>query len=134
MNANIKNTSIILFDGECEICNGSIRFIQSKDNNNTFKYVPLNSDEGSDLLRQFGNKASKKMKNLDTLVLIESDKLYFKSIAALRIFRNLKGLWKLPYLFIFILPYIRDFLYDIISHNRHKLSGKASPCLFTAEK
>lgn len=134
MNANRKNRSIILFDGSCEICNNSIRFVQNRDKKNAFQYVPLKSDAGSVLIQQLGKHTYKKLMNLNTLVLIEREKLYIKSTAALRILRKLKGFWKFLYVIILIPPYIRDIFYDIIAHNRHKLSSKASGCLFTQEK
>jgi predicted DCC family thiol-disulfide oxidoreductase YuxK len=66
---------------------------------------------------------------LSTFVLVENNKAYPKSTAALKIARNLSGGWPLMYAFIILPPFIRDVVYNIISRYRYKWFGKRDECM-----
>jgi predicted DCC family thiol-disulfide oxidoreductase YuxK len=124
------NNAIILFDGECKFCNGSVNFIIERDSAKYFKFTANQSEIAQDLFRKYGvDKA-----NIDSLVLIEDDKVYLYSTGALRIARKLTGLWSMFYGFILVPTAIRDFFYKQFAKYRIKLFGKQVSCLIpTAE-
>jgi predicted DCC family thiol-disulfide oxidoreductase YuxK len=119
-----QNYKIILFDGVCNLCNWSVNFIIERDTKNIFKFAALQTEKGKELIKKFNLDTS----NLTTLILIEGEKYYTKSTAALRITKELKGLWKLFYIFIISPPFIRNFMYDLIARYRYKLFGKRDVC------
>ena len=80
--------SIILFDGVCNLCNGAVNFVIKRDTGNVFKFTPLQEKQGVLLLKMHAVDTQK----LDSIVLIENEKVYVKSSAALRIARKLSGL------------------------------------------
>lgn len=114
--------NIILFDGECHFCDASVQFIIKRDKNKYFKFASLQSEIGQRLLKEFQIS-----KTIDSLVLIEGNRCYVKSTAALKISKKLDGMWMLLYPFIFMPSFLRDFVYDCIAKNRHKL-GKQTEC------
>jgi len=116
--------SIILFDGICNFCNSSVNFIIGHDNKNRFKFASLQSDSGKKLLNRFGLDTE----NLKTIILAEGDKYYTKTTAALRIAKQLRGTWKLCYVFIIIPPFIRNIFYNIIAKYRYRWFGKRDTC------
>jgi predicted DCC family thiol-disulfide oxidoreductase YuxK len=120
---------IVLFDGVCNFCNASVNFIIKRDNKNKFKFAALQSDPGQKLSAELDLQSE----NLITLILIEEDKYYVKTTAALRIVRHLRGLWKLLYFFIIIPPFVRNLLYDSIARYRYKWFGKRETCRVPAE-
>ncbi len=63
-----------------------------------------------------------------SLILIEGDSIWFKSDAALRIAKRLRGLWPLFYVFIIIPKPVRDSVYMFIAKNRFKWFGKRDNC------
>ena len=65
---------------------------------------------------------------INSIVLIEHEKAYVKSTAALRICRQLRGTWKCLYVFKFVPISVRDFAYDLIAKNRYKWFGKKESC------
>ena len=66
---------------------------------------------------------------IDSLVFYKSGKLFTKSGAALRIAKELDGLWPMTYLLI-VIPYpIRDFIYGFIAKYRYKWFGKKDVCM-----
>lgn len=121
---NFNGKSIILFDGVCNLCNASINFIIKHDSKKQFLFASLQSDAAKEILLQF---PSKKVK-FDSIVLIENNIIYDKSIAALRIFRNLNWAFKLLSIFILTPKFIRDWLYNYIAKNRYKWFGKKAHC------
>ena len=119
------NNAIVLFDGECKFCNGSVNFIIERDKSAYFKFAPNQSEIAQDLFRKYNvDKA-----NIDSLVLIENDKVYLYSTGALRIARKLNGLWSIFYGFIIVPSVIRDFVYKQFAKVRIRLFGKQEVCL-----
>lgn len=118
---------IILFDGECNFCDASVQFIIKRDNG-TFHFASLQSKFGKELVKRF------RLQSIDSLVLIENDRAYTKSTAALRIAKRLYLLWPLCYLLIVLPKPIRDSIYDFIAKNRYKWFGKKEVCMLSSEK
>lgn len=116
--------NIVLFDGICNFCNSSVNLIIDKDKDNKFKFAALQSDAGIELQKKFGLNPD----NLKTFILIEDNKYYTKTTAALRVARDLKFPWNLSYIFIIIPPFIRNIAYNIIARYRYKWFGKRDAC------
>ena len=117
--------SIILFDGVCNLCNGAVNFVIKRDTGNVFKFTPLQEKQGVLLLKTHAVDTQK----LDSIVLIENEKVYVKSSAALRIARKMSNLWPLFFVLLIIPSFIRDGVYDFIAKNRYKWFGKKEQCM-----
>lgn len=115
--------AVILFDGLCRLCNGSVRFISRRDPKNRFNYIGLETEEGKNLLNQYRTN----LKNIDSLILIFDDKIFTESTAVLTIARYLSGLWPLLYVLIIIPEILRDPAYKFIARKRHKWFRKREP-------
>jgi predicted DCC family thiol-disulfide oxidoreductase YuxK len=60
--------------------------------------------------------------NLETVYLIQENYIYDKSVAVLKILMNCGFFFKLTSIILQIIPtVIRDFCYNFISKNRHKM-------------
>lgn len=123
MNEPAKN--IVLFDGVCNLCNGLVRFIIKRDRNGKFKFASLQSEIGQQWLLRFGLAKNE----FESFVLIEGDKYYVKSAAALKMLRGLGGIWKVFYVFILVPRPVRDFIYDLIAKSRYRIFGKKNICM-----
>ena len=118
-------SAIILFDGVCNFCNGSVNFIIERDPAGYFKFAPLQSEIGEKLLAE--NRIDKTL--TDSVVLIEDGKAYTHSTAALRVARKLDGAWRWFYYLIFVPSFIRDAFYKLFARYRYKLFGKKDECM-----
>ena len=114
---------IILFDGVCNFCNSSINFIIEHDKKGYFKFAPLQSEIGKIFIDKFS------LNDLDSVILVEDDKAYTHSTAALKIAKNLDGIWSWGYIFRIIPRPIRDFFYKLFAANRYRLFGKKDVCM-----
>ena len=116
--------NIILFDGVCNLCNGTVNFVIDHDPKGTFKFSALQSDIGKNYIEKFAIDTAK----TDSIILIEKDQAYIKSTAALRIAKKLSGAYPLLYGFIIIPTFIRNMVYNWIAKNRYKWFGKSDAC------
>ena len=120
---------IILFDGVCNLCNNSVKFIIKRDTSGYFKFASLQGETGQRLLKKHSLNY-----DLNSFLLIEKEKVYIKSSAALRVCSQLGGAWRILSIFRFLPPLFRDFLYDIVAKNRYKWFGKEESCILPLPK
>lgn len=116
---------VILFDGVCNLCNRSVQFVIKRDKKKLFQFAALQGELGQQLLRKFHLDPN----DLNSFVLVEGDKAYRRSSAALRVARRLSGGWKLLYGFMIIPPFIRNAVYNVVARNRYKWFGKRNECM-----
>ena len=117
--------NIILFDGLCNLCNSSVQFVIKHDTKAIFKFASLQSEVGKKLLLDNGIPITD---NFSSFILLENNKLYTESTAALRVARKLNGLLPLMYCTIIIPQFIRNTVYKFISNHRYKWFGKRKEC------
>mgnify|MGYP000090574740 CR=1 FL=1 len=121
--------AIVLFDGYCNFCSRSVRFIHQRDHHDYFRFAGLESEKGQKVLKKYVEEPGA----FNSVILIENEKLYTKSTAALKIAKKLSGLWPVLYLFIVIPKSIRDGVYRLIARNRYKWFGKKETCFMPDE-
>lgn len=117
---NNNKKAVILYDGFCKLCNGSVRFISNRDHRNIFTYLSLQSDKANKILDNFEND----IKDIDSVLLVMDGKVMANSTAALTIARYLSGFWPMLYGLIIIPKFMRDFVYNLIAKKRHKWFGR----------
>ena len=116
---------MVLFDGVCNLCNGTVAFVAARDPRGRFRFAALQSAIGRDFLAAAGLPVDE----LETLVLIEDGRVFVRSTAALRIARRLSGLWPLAYAAIVIPRRARDAAYRSIARHRYRLFGRRETCM-----
>jgi len=129
-NQMTNNPAIVLFDGICNFCSSSVLFIINRDREGYFRFAALQTDTGKQIMEEYGVNLIGK----DSIILIENKKVYYRSSAALRISRKLRGAWKLFYAFIIIPPFLRNFFYDLVARNRYRWFGKRDTCFLPDAK
>jgi predicted DCC family thiol-disulfide oxidoreductase YuxK len=122
---NDSDKIILLFDGICNLCNGLVRFVIKRDRAGKFKFASLQSEIGQSWLKRFGLVQVE----FESFVMIQGDRYYSKSTAALKMLKELGGVWKIFYMFIIIPRVVRDFFYDLIAKSRYRIFGKRDECM-----
>lgn len=115
---------IVLFDGVCNFCNGTVNFIIRHDPASHFRFAALQSEAGERLRREYDIA-----EEIDSVILIEDGCAFTHSDAALRIARGLGGIWGLGYIFVFVPRIIRDGMYKLFASNRYRLFGRRDECM-----
>ena len=116
---------IVVFDGVCNLCAHSVRFILRHEAAPHFQFAPLQSPAGTRLLKTFGFSPD----DAKTFVLIADGRPYVRSDAAIRIAKRLKGAWKLVGLVRVIPRPIRNWMYDVVARNRYRWFGRTEACM-----
>ena len=117
------NKPVILFDGVCNLCSGSVQFILKKDKKKRFLFASLQSEYGQKLLQQFNLPPD----NFNSFILYQEGKIFSKSTGALKMFSLLNG-WGWVNVFWIVPKFIRDAVYNLIANNRYKWFGKKEEC------
>ena len=124
MKSSRKN--IVLFDGDCNFCDGFINFIiKHEKRKGELYFCSLNSKNGEILKNQFSIDSTKN----DTIIYISDESLmYMKSDAIFNIIKKLKS--PISFLLIFKLfpSKIRDLIYDLFAKHRYKIFGVKKYC------
>jgi predicted DCC family thiol-disulfide oxidoreductase YuxK len=115
---------IVLFDGTCRLCDRSARFIVARDPRSRFRFATLQGETGRALLRARVLPAGQD----GTLVLIEGEKVYIRSTAALRIARRLTFPWPLLSVLLLVPACLRDPVYALVARNRYRWFGRQAAC------
>ena len=118
----VTDKTIVLFDGECALCNGLARWIGKRDRHHRMALAPLQRHlpgaSGADL---------------STIVVIHNKRTLTKSDAVIQIARALGGVWKLALVFRIIPRTFRDVIYDWVARHRTKWFGKSESCELPTE-
>lgn len=117
--------AIVLFDGVCNFCNASVNFVIEHDKAGYFKFAPLQSEIGEELVAKHGIDTA----DTDSVIVVENDRVYTHSSAALRIAKQLDGMWSWTYAFIVVPKPIRDLAYRIFAKHRYRLFGRQDTCM-----
>jgi len=116
---------VVIFDGFCNLCNGTVQFIIMRDREKKFSFATFQSDAGQDILKQNGLSPT----DQSTVVYVRKGHVFIKSKAVLMILRDLGCCWNFFYILIIIPPIIRDLLYELIAKYRYRLFGKRMSCI-----
>src|SRR5262245_57716763 len=120
-NEAIKLQKIILFDGVCNLCNGSVIFILDREKGPIFKFASIQSESGKELLEWCGLSRDFNQ----AIILIDGGRINLGSTAALKIGEYLKFPWSIFSSIGLIVPrFIRDWIYSKIALYRYQWFGK----------
>ncbi|MBT1449546.1 DUF393 domain-containing protein [Glaciecola sp. XM2] len=130
--ADLEGKTLVIFDGVCHLCQGSVNFIIKRDTHNRYVFSSMQSLYGASVLEQY---------NLvhianDSFIVVKDGQYLLKSDAALSICKDLSGWWYMMRIFIYIPRVIRDAVYDLVAKHRYRIFGKSEACMMptTAQK
>ncbi len=119
------NRPLIVYDGDCVLCSGFIKFVIRYDKDEIFQFTAGQSKLGQALFRHY---------NLDT-VTFETNLVISKGLAygKMSAFANCMLLLPYPARLLFLgglIPSpIDNWLYDKVAQNRYSLFGREESCL-----
>ena len=118
-------SDVVLFDGDCALCNATVRFIIDRDPAGRFRFAPQQSPAGRRLLTQYQSSAQLEK----SVVLIEgSGRVSIRSEAVLRICKNLRWPWPLLSLGLLLPRVLLDLVYRAVARVRYRVFGRVDAC------
>lgn len=120
----LNESGIVLFDGTCAFCEGSVVFIARRDPSGYFRFGASQSPEAAALLHRYGLER----RTARSMILIEGGQAYVRSTAALRIASRLTFPWSTLRLLLAVPVPVRDAAYRVIAAIRHRIAGRSNAC------
>jgi predicted DCC family thiol-disulfide oxidoreductase YuxK len=120
---------LVLFDGVCTLCNGSVRFLAPRDRTGRLRFAAIQSVPGQEILGRHGLP----LDDWESFVFLEDGRIHQKSAAFFRIARHMTGAWPLLRLLRIVPRPIADWFYDRVARNRYALFGRHEHCLVPSD-
>lgn len=120
----VSSDSIILFDGECNLCSSAVRYVLRWERTPWCRFASLQSEAGRRLIAEAGGDPASRA----TFYLLKEGKLLDRSSAALEVARHLRWPWRAFTLFRVVPAWFRDGLYDVVARNRFRWFGRHAVC------
>jgi predicted DCC family thiol-disulfide oxidoreductase YuxK len=117
--------NLILFDGVCNFCNGAVQMVIEIDRQKVFKFASIQSELGQRLYREHGLDPG----DIQTLMLVDGDRILTKSDAVLAVLAKLEGGWQLLSAFQVLPRSLRDVAYSEFARQRFRLFGRRESCM-----
>lgn len=115
---------IVLFDGTCGFCEGSVRFIARHDPAGYFRFAPSQWPQAQAALAEHGLTRDAAR----SIVLIEGGQVYLRSTASLRIAAHLSPPWRWASTLLWVPLPLRDAVYRVVAVIRHRLARSSNAC------
>ncbi|MXN90674.1 DUF393 domain-containing protein [Flavobacterium sp. Sd200] len=121
-----KDKKIVLFDGVCNLCDSTVQFLIKRDKKDIFRFVPIQSALGQQIIKHIGIDTSK----TDSIILYEPGQAYYyKAEAAIKIAKELGGVYSVLNIFSILPKSLNNLVYDYVARNRYKWYGKKDACM-----
>ena len=116
--------SIVVFDGECNLCNGVVGWLLRFAPSDIFRFVAFQSTEGQSILKKYNFP----LERLETVILLDEYGVNTRSDGFLKIVSSIPRWRVVAALLTYIPRIVRDTIYNVASRNRMKWFGKATSC------
>lgn len=116
---------IVVFDGQCLLCNGWVRFLLRHDPAQHIRFASIQSTAGQQLLAQAGLQVD----GLQTLLVIDGERSWQHTAAILRVLHQLGWPWRLAWMGWLVPAPLRDALYRWVARNRYRIWGRSDTCM-----
>jgi len=117
--------ALVIFDGQCLLCDGSVRFLLRHDRQRRYQFATTSSVTGSRWLSASGLDPD----DPTSFLLVEGERAFQASDAILRVLTGLGGAWRGFALLRLVPRALRDAAYRLIARNRHRWFGRSEQCM-----
>lgn len=116
---------ILVFDTDCVLCSGVVRFILTHERAPTLRFAGAWSEEGSTLAAQHGFTRSDLE---ETFLVLDGTRVLARSDAALEVLRHLRAPWRWLRVLRLIPRWLRDAAYTALARRRYRWFGRSRDC------
>jgi len=138
---DIGGRVLVIFDGHCGLCNGSVRWFLVRDRKDRLRFVPSESPKVAEILRRHGVNISAEPAGPDTILVVRdpggpTERLLERSDGVMAMLEELPRPWPAVAAVLRWIPRgLRDFVYRLIARWRYRIWGRLESCpLLTAEE
>lgn len=114
---------IVLYDGECGLCNRSVKFLLKRDGGQLY-YAPLQGETAAALRERHPEIP----RTLESVVLVDGQRAYLRSKAFLYGAKYLTRPWRWAYWLRWLPAVLLDLGYRAVARVRYRIWGKYDAC------
>ena len=123
-----QSAPVLLYDGLCGFCNGTVQFVLPRDRSQRIRFAPLQGEYAREVFARHPELAA-----VDSLILVESganggERVSVRSDSVLRLAPYLGGPWRVGTVLRIVPRSLRDWAYDLFARNRYRLFGRYDSC------
>jgi predicted DCC family thiol-disulfide oxidoreductase YuxK len=126
----LPEAPVVLFDGVCNLCTGSLPWLVRMDRHDRLRFGTLQSAAASELLEACGLSPAYD----ESMVVIDDGEAYTESDAIVRLAWLLGFPWALGSVAALVPGAVRDRLYRYLADNRYEWFGKRDACMVPDER
>jgi predicted DCC family thiol-disulfide oxidoreductase YuxK len=124
---------LMIYDGLCGFCNGSVRWLIKRDRFDRFRFAPQQSKLAEGILQRHGIDRTAIIRDnsvyLVTGLNSPQERVLVRSDVTVHALLELGGFWRVLGWCMQIVPrFMRDGAYRIIARNRFRLAGRYDVC------
>lgn len=123
--ARLGEHPVMVFDGECVLCNRTLRIALRLDRRAEMRFVVAQSSLGARLYDELGLRSG----DYDSFIVISGGRVFTKLDGVFELCRIFGGLWRVFTPLRFLPKRLTDFAYDIVAKNRYRLFGRLDQCM-----
>jgi predicted DCC family thiol-disulfide oxidoreductase YuxK len=116
--------AIVLYDGTCGLCHKSVKWILRHERDRELHFAPLQGATAQALRV----KHAQIPEVLETVVLVDGERVWLRSKAFLHLARHLRAPWSLLYRVRWLPAFLLDLGYRIVAKIRYRIWGRADAC------
>ena len=124
LQAKFFGRNLIVFDGECVLCSGFLRFMYQHDHTAFFEYATAQSAVGQRLYTEMGLPTE----DFKTNLVIADAVIYEQLDAFCSAMSHLKAPWRWFSVLRFLPKFLKNPFYDAIATNRYRIFGRYDQC------
>ncbi|WP_286166446.1 thiol-disulfide oxidoreductase DCC family protein [Bacillus sp. E(2018)] len=117
--------AVLLFDGVCNLCNGSVQFILKHEKSEKLKFAAIQSEAGRALLSQYNIDPER----TNSVILVIDGVVYTESDAVAKVAEFLRFPYNLGRYMKVVPRQIRNVFYKKVASNRYKWFGQKESCM-----
>jgi predicted DCC family thiol-disulfide oxidoreductase YuxK len=121
--APLAEGPVVLYDGQCGLCNRSVRWLIEHDGGR-LRYAPLQGPTAAAARARFPNIPE----TLESVVLVDGGRAHLRSKAFLHIARYLRWPWRAGAALRWLPAFVLDPLYGFIARRRYRWYGHYDEC------
>jgi predicted DCC family thiol-disulfide oxidoreductase YuxK len=124
MSIDARPPAIIVFDGDCALCSGWVRFLLRHDRDARYRFAAMQTAAGRALLAAHGLDPD----DPSSFLLLEGDAAWTDTDAIRRVVTSLGGAWRAAHALAWIPKPLRDRIYRLVARNRYRWFGRNATC------
>jgi predicted DCC family thiol-disulfide oxidoreductase YuxK len=122
MDAPLVGPTVFVYDATCVLCSRAANFVARRDRQGRFWYADMSTETGRGLMRAHGIEPD----GVDAVVLIDGERAWVGSTAALRIAGLLGQPWSWVRVLLVVPVRVREPAYRFVARNRHRIFGRGA--------